>query len=403
MKTFQYLAFDTAGNARQSRMNAGDARSALLQLKQMGLTPVRLTEVSENGARRTFRLFRRSAPGLADIELVTSKLAMLLKNGVKIDRALEVVRKGIASSTLEELLESLHADIRQGVPLSRALQKHPQCFDPLYVSVVEIGEKTGNLGNAFQDLAANLAFRKAVRRKTLEASFYPGFIFCLCCLVIWFMFDFIVPKLSVVFQGMRDLPFYTLFLLRFSEVFRQYRLLVPIIVVSLFFGYRLVRNRTWFQRSLAALMLWIPGVRSMLLMLEKLRFVSSLAILLSNRVPLSDALTHALRAVSNIRVRQYLASVNQDVRQGTSLSEALSKTGLFAGEFDSLIEIGEQTGSLAEVFQELAGRLKVDFENSVADMIRWIEPIMIVGMGVIVGAVVIVMLLSIVSINEVGI
>jgi general secretion pathway protein F len=216
------------------------------------------------------------------------------------------------------------------------------------------------------------------------------------------MFDFIVPKLSVVFAGMKDLPFYTRFMLSISSFVQQYQLIMLGGVILLGFFITRIKKKQWFVRIYDAVMLKIPGVRNMYLTLENLRFVSSLAILLKNKVVISDALEYGVKVVGNSYVKNKLLNVKNEVRQGNKLSVVMAKTDLFSDAFDGLIEIGEQTGNLAGIFHEMEIRLKTDYENSVSAMIKIIEPVMIVVMGSIVGSVVIVMLLSIVSLNEIG-
>lgn len=402
MNTYRYKAYDAAGSANEGELSATTIISARMKIKAMGLTLVRL-EKSVAGSGRLFRFlhFNRK-PKLADIEILTSKLALLLGNGVKIDRALDIVKKGRSNKVLEKLVDELYEEIRKGVHLSVAMEKYPDVFDPLYISVIRIGEATGHLGESFSDMAVNLSFRRAIRQKTLEALFYPGFIFVLCCLAVIFMFDFIVPKLSVVFSGMKDLPFYTQFMLSISSFVRQYQWIMLGGAVLMGYIFTRVRHKKWFIRIYDAVMLKIPGIRNMYLTLENLRFVSSLAILLKNKVVISEALEHGVKVVGNLYVKNKLLNVKNEVRQGEKLSVVMAKTDLFSDAFDGLIEIGEQTGNLAGIFHEMEIRLKIDYENSVSAMIKIIEPVMIVVMGSIVGSVVIVMLLSIVSLNEIG-
>ncbi len=402
MNTYRYKAYDAMGSANEGELSAATVTSARTKIKAMGLTLVRIEKDTPGSGRLLqFIQFNRK-PKLAEIEVLTSKLALLLGNGVKIDRAMDIIKKGKSNNTLEKIINNLYDEIRRGVHLSVAMEKYPDIFDPLYTSVIRIGEATGHLGEAFGDMAANLAFRRSIRQKTLEALFYPGFIFVLCCLAVIFMFDFIVPKLSVVFAGMQNLPFYTQFMLSISSFVRQYQLILLGGGILSGFIFTRIKKKKWFVRIYDAVMLKIPGVRKMYLTLENLRFVSSLAILLKNKVVISDALEYGVRVVENSFVKNKLVNVKNEVRQGNKLSVVMAQTGLFSDAFDGLIEIGEQTGNLAGIFHEMEVRLKTEYENSVSAMIKIIEPVMIVVMGSIVGSVVIVMLLSIVSLNEIG-
>lgn len=402
MNKYQYKAYDAMGSVNEGELSATTLMSARTKIKAMGLTLVRL-EKSGAGSGRLLQLIQfNRKPKLAEIEVLTSKLALLLGNGVKIDRALDIIKKGRSNKVLEKIINNLFDEIRKGTHLSVAMEKYPDVFDPLYISVIRIGEATGHLGEAFRDMAANLTFRRSIRQKTLEALFYPAFIFVLCCLAVFFMFDFIVPKLSVVFAGMKDLPFYTRFMLSISSFVKQYQLYLLGGVILVGFFLKSIKKKKWFVRIYDAVMLKIPGVRNMYLTLENLRFVSSLAILLKNKVVISDALEYGIKVVENLYVKNKLLNVKNEVRQGNKLSVVIAQTGLFSDAFDGLIEIGEQTGNLAGIFHEMEIRLKTDYENSVSTMIKIIEPVMIVVMGSIVGSVVIVMLLSIVSLNEIG-
>jgi type II secretory pathway component PulF len=145
----------------------------------------------------------------------------------------------------------------------------------------------------------------------------------------------------------------------------------------------------------------LPLVKNLSHTLENLRFASALSILLANGVTLSDGLEHAIEAVSNKHIKKRLTSVKSRVRQGESLSETLASVGFLPAAFDGLVEVGEQTGDLKEIFQEMESRLKINYENQVAALITLIEPAMILLMGLIVGSIVVALLLSIVSVNDI--
>ncbi|RLB67096.1 MAG: hypothetical protein DRH03_11420, partial [Deltaproteobacteria bacterium] len=162
MRNFTYTAYDGAGTRRQGELVAGSRESAKFKLKERGLVPVEINR--EGGAadrvNKLFQFNRRAS--LADVEILTSQLSLLLKNGVKVDRALENVGKGIKNSQLKKIVGQVCDEIKRGVSLSRALEKNPTVFDSLYVSVVRIGEATGKLAEIFAKLAANLSFRQKV-------------------------------------------------------------------------------------------------------------------------------------------------------------------------------------------------------------------------------------------------
>ena len=398
---FDYVVYDETGAKRQGQVDAVNPESARAKLKEQGLVPIKISRV-DNTARKSggIILFKR-APGLGDIEFLTSQLALLLRNGIKIDRALEAAKVGIKNVRLKETVSKIYDDIRRGTPFSSCLEQYPDVFDPLYVSIVRIGEVTGHLPDVFVDLAANLNFRQKISSSTRQALIYPCIIFAVCLFAVFFVFNFIVPKFSVIFLGMKTIPLYTELLLKTGEMFRKYQFFLPVLAIGVgFFVYK-KRKSERFRRLRDRLILRIPFVKQISYGLENLRFASSIAILLRSGVVITTALDYAIQSVGNLLIKKKLVMVKDDVRQGKRFSEAIAKTGFFEDIFIGLIEVGEQTGDLSEIFAEITERLRQKYEERVSTLIVFIEPVMIILMGVGVGSVVVAMLLSLVSINDI--
>ena len=402
MEKFIYTAYDGAGARHQGELSAINTESAKFKLKELGLIPVKIdhADTAANKVNELLRFNRR--PRFTDVEFLTSQLSLLLKNGIRIDRALETAKKGIKNNRLRKIVDEVYDDIRRGTPLSRSLEKNPDVFDPLYVSIVRIGEATGQLADVFADLAANLNFRQKISAKTRQAMIYPSIIFIVCLLSVLFIFNFIVPKFSILFSGTRDLPIYTDILIRMSDIFRRYQFIMLAAIIGLSILMVRIRKKDRLKRWIDVLALRIPITRQLCYTLENLRFTSSLTILLKSGVVLSEALDYAVKSIGNVFLRKQLMIVKDEIKQGKKLSVAMAKTGFLPDMFDGLMEVGEQTGNLSEVFSEMEQRLKGLYEDRVTGLITIIEPIMIIFMGLIVGSVVIVMLLSMVSINDIN-
>jgi type II secretory pathway component PulF len=215
-----------------------------------------------------------------------------------------------------------------------------------------------------------------------------------------FIFNFVVPKFEILFSGMKTLPIYTEILLTVSRYFTEYQWWILIIVIGIPLWIKQM-NRIQAVKSLLDMMLIkIPILRYLSYSLENLRFVSSMAILLKSGILLVDALGYSIRSIGNVRVQKQLLSARGEVKQGKKLSEALARTDFLPDIFIGVIEVGEQTGNLTEIFTDMETRFKDDYENRLSAMITLLEPIMILVMGIIVGSVVVIMLLSIVSVND---
>ncbi len=404
MQQYNYTAYDTSGVRRQGEVSAVNLESAQAKVKELGLVPVRLEVLSalQNQMSVQFQILQRIKPGLSDVEFFSSQMSLLLKNGIRVDKALGTTIKTIRNLKLKRAATQIHNEIRSGLALSRSLEKFPDIFDPMYVSIASIGEATGKLADAFGQIALSLGFRKSVLSKTRQALIYPAVIFSVCVLSIVFIFNFVVPKFEVLFAGMKKLPVYTEILLTVSRHFTRYQWWILLLVVGIPLWLRQMKRIHLIRVALDMLLIKIPVLRYLSYSLENLRFVSSMAILLKSGVLLVDALNYAIRSVGNYRLQKQLLSARDDVRQGRKLSESLAKTGFLPDIYIGVIEVGEQTGNLTEIFSDMEDRFKENYEQRLNGMITLLEPIMILVMGLIVGSVVVVMLLSIVSVNDIN-
>ena len=399
---FRYTAYDEAGVRRESEVSAISIESAMFKLKELGLIPVRIERRKRTEARLGQIIQFNPRPKLADLELLTSRLAMLVKNGIRVDRALLTAVKGTKNNRLRKVIEEIYDDIRGGTQLHLSMKKYQDIFDPLYVSIISIGEATGRLADAFEDLSGNLKFRLGVITKTRQALIYPAIILAVCVLAIGFIFNFIVPRFAVIFSSMENMPFYTEVLLATSSFFRRYQLIaIPSAIGLVFFLSRIAKKRSaaGFKDNLV---LKLPFVSGLCYARENLRFASALAMLLKSGVVLTEALEYAERAIGNAIIRKRISLIKEEIRQGGKLSETIGKTGFLPEIYIGLIEAGEETGSLPEIFSEIQKRLMGTYETRISTFVATVEPIMIVFMGLVVGSVVVVMLLSLVSINDIN-
>ena len=201
---------------------------------------------------------------------------------------------------------------------------------------------------------------------------------------------------------MRDLPIYTNILLGVSDIFRKYQFIMLAAIVGFSILIVRIRKKGRFRSLMDVVVLRVPIIRQLCYTLENLRFTSSLTILLKSGVVLTEALDYAIKSIGNIFLRKQLMIVKDEIKQGKKFSAAMAKTGFLPDVFDGLMEVGEQTGNLSEVFSEMEKRLRSLYEERVTALITVIEPIMIIFMGLIVGSVVVVMLLSMVSISDIN-
>lgn len=396
MARFKFKAYDTSGTVVNSETQADSLEAAKAALAAQGMLLVAINEVTGN---RPSAILSSSKLSINELEFITSELALLLRSGVKIDRSLAILAKGKNNSASGKLLADLSNAVKRGDSLADALSQHPH-FDNLYVNLVRMGEASGELASVFAGLARDLKFRKELKAKIVQAMTYPLVIFSVCLLAIVFVFNFIVPQMGSLFEQNADLPFYTAFLLAASNWMQSYQwwFLAAIILTGM--GIKLLLQQgkldTWLDDTLIRL----PVFRNAICQIERIRFNTSMALMLDAGVKLDQALELAAGTIKNSQLRQLTIGARGKIKRGVSLTQSLQNNPLYPDFYLSLLEVGEESGQLSQVFDEIASRSRSDFGSWTSRLTSLLEPLMILFMGGIVGSVVVVMLLSIMSVND---
>lgn len=400
MSIFIYQAYDSHGGRIDGQIEADSFEEAKQELKKQKLTLTSLKADKE--VTNSFTLFERNKISLEELEFITSELAILLKNGVKIDKSLSILHRNKPQGPASKLLYELHTAVKRGSMLSDAMAEQPEVFDLLYVNLVRLGEASGDLAYVFVKLSADLKFRSELKRKIIQSLTYPMVIFAVCILCILFIFNYIVPQMSGLFDGLPELPIYTEILLNVSSWMQSYQwfLFLGIIAcVAALIG--AFRNPVAKQR-LDEIMLRMPLIKGALLVIERIRFNSALTMMLEAGISIDKALELAAGSVNNRFIRQGLIAAKEHIKKGAGLTESLGRSPIYPDFFLSLLEVGEESGKLAPVFEEIASRSRSEFESWADNMTSILEPLLILTMGGIVGSVVVTMLLSIISVNDLG-
>lgn len=400
MANFIYQAYDAHGARIEGQIEASSFEHAKQELKQQKLLITTLK--AEKKIAGNITLFARKKVSLEELEFITSELAILLKNGVKIDKSLSILQRNKPNGAASTLLSELYTAVKRGSMLSDAMAEQPEVFDLLYVNLVKLGEASGDLAHVFVRLSDDLKFRSALKRKIIQSLTYPMVIFSVCILCILFIFNYIVPQMSGLFDGLPELPIYTEILLNVSSWMQNYQwFLFAGIFAAVLALIAAFRNPVT-KRRLDEIMLKTPLIKGALLVIERIRFNSALTMMLEAGISIDKALELAAGSVNNRFIRQGLIAAKEHIKKGAGLTESLGRSPIYPDFFLSLLEVGEESGKLAPVFEEIASRSRSEFESWADNMTSILEPLLILSMGVIVGSVVVTMLLSIISVNDLG-
>ena len=400
MARFLYQAYDSSGGKLQGEVEASDVTKAKQQIAEQQLM---LVEIKEDGDTVAgLDIFQRNKVSIQEIEYLTAELSLLLNSGVTIDRALGIIRRNSTSAPQAKLVAQLHDAVRRGDSLSDALGEHQAVFNPLYLNLISLGEASGTLPTIFSRLAEDMKFQSELKRKVIQALIYPGVIFSVCLLCILFVFNYIVPQMQSLFDGLPELPFYTAVLLGVSNWIVSYQWILLAIVLASGVGIYMARKNLSSAAAIDAFIARVPGFSGMITRVERIRFNTAITLMLESGILIDRCLEMAVGSIKNRELKQGLISAKDRVKKGATLSTALRTSPVFDDFSMSLIEVGEESGELAPVFGEISARARREFESAVDRMTSLLEPALILVMGGIVGGVVVTMLLSIVSVNEVG-
>ena len=400
MKSFSYKAYDNLGAKADGGIEAADLDLAKAALSEQGLMVVSVTE--DTSFTQELGFLSRRRVSAQELEFLTSELALLLNSGVTIDRGLAVIKRNSTSAPQARLVASLHDAVRRGESLSEAMAAESEVFNPLYVNLVKLGESSGTLPKIFSRLAEDIKFQSELRSKIMQALTYPAVIFFVCILCIVFIFNYIVPQMSGLFEGLPEIPTYTAFLLGASAWMISYQWFLLLGIVTAVGMLVTALKTAGGARRIDEALLMVPGIKNVFILVERIRFNTAIAMMLESGILIDRCLDMAVGSVKNQTIQQDLKVAKERVKKGDTLSKALRASPLYPDFSLSLIEVGEESGQLEPVFAEISRRSRREFESWVDRMTSLLEPLLILVMGGIVGGVVVTMLLSIVSVNEVG-
>lgn len=371
------------------------------QLRERGVVPNRLAPAEAGLDWRALLGLPEPKIGLADLEFLTAELSLLLDSGVRVDRAIAILQRAGKGGAMGRMLSSLAEDLKQGKQLSEAMAAHPTVFDALYVNLVGLGEAGGRLPEVFRGLAEDLRFQRELRQKIISAAVYPAVVASVCILAVVFIFNFVVPNLNTLFADDADLPWYTSVLMSSSEFLQRWQWVVLaglLIGGYLLWGLRARPSVVDFKERMLA---ELPGLRDATATVERIRFCSGLGLMLEAGLPVDRALTLASGNIRHGLFRREVVAAVDKVKRGEQLSSSLRETRIFPDYFASLLEVGEEGGELARVFNEISRRSRDDFSAWALRLTTLLEPLLILLMGLIVGSVVVIMMLSITSVADI--
>jgi len=388
MGQFSYRGRNANGALVEGMLDAPDSAAVATQLSANGVTPVQIKETGAKSDINTDELFSRLTRrkvGLEDLLLFSRQMYALLKAGVPIMRALGGLQDSTTNPAFRETLRSIRENLDAGRPLSSSLNSHKEVFSPFYVAMVYVGETTGMLEQVFLRLFHHLEFQEFMRSQVRSALRYPLFVIATMVAAIVVINIWVIPAFAKVYAGFNtQLPFITRILIAVSDfmVNTWWMMGLAVVVAAVVFrGWtRTVDGRLAWDRA----MLRIPIAGKIILKAALARFARSFSLAVRSGVPIVQGLTLVSQTVGNA----YMASRIETMRAGVERGESVLRTAMSAGVFTpvvlQMIMVGEESGALDDMMEEIAGMYQRDVEYELKTLGAQVEPILIILLGVLV-------------------
>ncbi|NJM43801.1 MAG: type II secretion system F family protein [Brachymonas sp.] len=391
---FEWEGKDRNGKTVRGEQRAASENQVLASLRRQGVIPGKIK-------KRKMRSGKKITP--KDIAIFTRQLATMMKAGVPLLQAFDIVGRGNANPSVTKLLNDIRTDVETGTSLSAAFRKHPMYFDNLYCNLVEAGEAAGILESLLDRLATYMEKTEAIKSKIKSALMYPTAVVVVAFVVVAVIMIFVIPAFKQVFTSFgADLPGPTLFVMAVSEVFvKWWWLIFGGIGGGIYFFMQAWKRNEKMQKLMDRVLLKVPvfGV-----LIEKsciARWTRTLATMFAAGVPLVEALDSVGGASGNSLYADATTRIQQEVSTGTSLTTAMQNANLFPSMVIQMTAIGEESGSIDHMLGKAADFYEAEVDDMVAGLSSLMEPIIIVFLGTLIGGIVVSMYLPIFKLGQV--
>jgi type IV pilus assembly protein PilC len=389
---FTYEAINAQGLELTGILHAPDLSAAREQLQARGLLPQAIAEKTGASEGATAR-FKKVKP--KSLQIFARQLATMIEAGVSVVSALVTLEEQTDDAYLKDIISDVRSDVESGVILSRALARHPKVFNNLFVSMVEAGESSGTLDTVLDRVAHQIEKETQLRRRVKGAMVYPAVVLSFATLVLIFMLLFIVPVFVKVFDQLHgQLPTPTRIVMNMSYALRNYWFVIFPAIGFGVWGLRRLKRTEQGRRRWDTFKLKIPmKIGDVVQKVALARFSRTLATLVAAGVDIISALEIVGGTAGNWVIEQSLANIRERVHDGVPISQPLAEDPVFPPMVSQMVKIGEETGELDKMLGKIADFYEDEVDASIQSLTSIIEPILMIGVGAMVGTIVISMYL----------
>ncbi|MCT4595185.1 MAG: type II secretion system F family protein [Anaeromicrobium sp.] len=392
MPTYKYKAISKTGEKIEGTYTAKAKEEVLSLIRQNQNMPISVEEVSEGSKEISLNFLTKIKT--KDIAIFCRQFYAMLNAGVTIINCLDILRLQTENKKFRKVIGEVHDEVQKGLTFSESMRKHRSTFPDLLINMVQAGEVSGTLDIIMDRMAVHYEKENKINNKVKGAMMYPLILSIVSILVVVFLLTFVMPTFVGMFTGSGvELPLPTRILLAISGGITKYWYILVVFLIVTFYGLKKYIDTDRGQFLIDHIKFRIPIVKGTTQKIVTSRFTRTLSTLLSSGIPLIQALDIVSRVVGNVIVEKGVLNAKEEVKKGIDLATPIKNIGVFPPMVDSMIRIGEESGALDDILDKTANFYDEEVETAIQKMTTLLEPIMIVIMAVVIGAIVIAMVM----------
>jgi len=401
MKNYEYVARDLAGKQKKGAAQAANSNEVLNQLREQGLTPISVREVTKKGTPKAKRKGRRKSIKSADLAALCWQLSTMLEGGIPITTALDIISDDTDNAQLQGILKQISEKVKKGQPISECIAEYPKVFNRLSCAMILAGETGGNIAKAINKLAEYFENRDKLAKKVKGAMAYPVFVLIFIIIIVIFIMAFIVPRFRKIFDQIGGtLPAFTRGFMGFYDLLRYNIFYIIGFVIVLIVLASFVSKTKKGHYLFSKLALAIPLFGKILSQAFVATFCRTTSTLLSSGVSVLEAFTILTGMTDNDIIKTAITQTRDNIVGGSNISLSMSSAGFFPNMVIKMIQVGEESGSMPEVLEKTSEHYERKVDTTVTTLLSLLEPIMIISVGAVVSVVVIALYLPIFTMSD---
>ena len=392
MPLYKYNAVNSKGEAIEGTYSTGDRTTLLAMIREKEYHPVKIEELVERKDSDVLAFMQKVK--LKDLAIFCRQFYTMLNAGVTIIKALDILQHQTENKKFKNVIGKVYEEVQKGSALSEALKKNNEVFPELLINMVEAGELSGSLDSIMDRMANHFEKENKLKNKVKSALIYPLILSIVTVAVVVFLLTFVMPTFFSMFEGSDiEIPLPTRILLGLSNFLVGYWYIVLAVVIGTVYAIRKYIKSEKGEMAWDRLKLRLPVVKGTMTKIITARFTRTLSTLLSSGIPLLQAMEVVARIIGNRVAQDGVMNAREEMRRGMDLATPIKRSGVFPPMVDSMIRIGEESGTLDDILDKTANFYDEEVDVAMQRMVSLMEPLMIVVMAGIVGFIVISMVL----------